>query len=180
MDPHPHPPSRTWSLLFVLVCIVIGAVAAIALLSGNEPAISEEPPRSGSRRPPTEAPPSTAPPLPPLCIGDIWTAASDVFFELDRADLRPGIADMIVECVPKVTQHLAQPGTTVEVHAFTDGLGSDAHNLRLAAARAQSVIDVLVVAGVPADRLLAIPHGEEGAVDDLADPDRRKTEVHLA
>ena len=49
----------------------------------------------------------------------------------------------------------------VELAAHTDSHGSAAYNLELSQRRAQSCVDYMVAAGIPAQRLVATGYGEE-------------------
>lgn len=57
-------------------------------------------------------------------------------------------------------------GTTVAVEGHTDDQGEAASNQSLSEARAQAVLDYLVEAGVPADRLRAVGNGESQPIAD--------------
>ncbi|PNA31448.1 OmpA family protein, partial [Pseudomonas sp. MPR-AND1A] len=51
------------------------------------------------------------------------------------------------------------PTTNIEVAGHTDADGEDSFNQALSEKRAQSVIDYLVKAGLPADRFTAVGYG---------------------
>ncbi len=81
----------------------------------------------------------------------------NVFFDTGKATLRP-------ESYPEL-QRLAQvfqlyPNIVVEISGHTDSRGSDAYNMKLSQARAQSVVDYLVSIGVPRSHLVAVGYGE--------------------
>jgi outer membrane protein OmpA-like peptidoglycan-associated protein len=81
----------------------------------------------------------------------------DVLFETARAEVKPG-ARANVERVADFLS--ANPGVRVLVEGHTDSRGSDEYNTELSRRRAESVRDVIVGAGVPADRINAIGRGE--------------------
>ena len=65
----------------------------------------------------------------------------------------------------------------IEVHGYTDGIGTSEHNLELSRQRADAVVAWLVGQGIDGSRLVPTPHGEEGAVDDVDDPAKRRVEI---
>jgi outer membrane protein OmpA-like peptidoglycan-associated protein len=79
---------------------------------------------------------------------------SDVLFDTNRATLRPGAKEKL----SKLTGILmAYPGEyRLEIEGHADALGSDSHNLRLSEARADTVRDYLVSAGIPGVRIIAV------------------------
>lgn len=81
----------------------------------------------------------------------------DVVFETGRATLRPGASARLQ---PLVTYLNASPNVRVRIDGHTDSVGSTAYNQRLSEARAASVRNALVAAGVGAARIETIGHGE--------------------
>jgi outer membrane protein OmpA-like peptidoglycan-associated protein len=86
------------------------------------------------------------------------SAASDLFFDFDRATLRPD-AKAALDAVAARLKAAGFEGN-VRVSGHTCDLGPAAYNLRLSQRRASVVRDQLVAAGVPADRILAEGEGE--------------------
>lgn len=83
-------------------------------------------------------------------------AKGKIRFESKRADIDPdsaGVLDHLIETA------LRCPTTNIEVAGHTDADGEDSFNQALSAKRAQSVIDYLVKAGLPADRFTAVGYG---------------------
>lgn len=81
----------------------------------------------------------------------------NIFYDFDKATLRPESCvalDSIVQMLK------LNPNITVEMASHTDRHGSDEYNIALSNRRAQSVVDYLVAAGIPADRLQAQGYGE--------------------
>jgi len=68
----------------------------------------------------------------------------------DSFGLLDGVATQILSC----------PSARFEVGGHTDSDGSEGFNQRLSEARAQSVVNYLVKAGVEQDRLNAVGYGE--------------------
>jgi len=54
---------------------------------------------------------------------------------------------------------------TIEIGSHTDSRGSDAYNLKLSQARAQSVVDYLIGKGIAPERLVAVGYGETKLVN---------------
>lgn len=74
----------------------------------------------------------------------------NIFYDFDRATLRPeskealdGLAEMMRD----------NPGITIEMASHTDRVGTEDYNLDLSNRRAKAVVDYLIAAGIPADRL---------------------------
>ena len=77
-------------------------------------------------------------------------------FEPKRATIDPdsaGLLDHLIETA------LRCPNATIEVAGHTDADGEDSFNQALSEKRAQAVIDMLVKAGLPADRFTATGYG---------------------
>jgi OOP family OmpA-OmpF porin len=64
-----------------------------------------------------------------------------------------GLLDRLIETA------LRCPSANIEIAGHTDGDGEDAYNQALSEKRAQSVMDYLVKAGLPADRFTAVGYG---------------------
>jgi OOP family OmpA-OmpF porin len=64
-----------------------------------------------------------------------------------------GLLDRLIETA------LRCPSANIEIAGHTDGDGEDAYNQALSEKRAQSVVDYLVKAGLPADRFAAVGYG---------------------
>ena len=79
-----------------------------------------------------------------------------VRFEAGRADINPdsvGLLDRVIETA------LRCPSASIEVAGHTDSDGDDSFNQALSEKRAQAVVDYLVKAGLPANRLTAVGYG---------------------
>lgn len=81
----------------------------------------------------------------------------NVFYDFDRADLRPETKEALNEMVKIMTDN---PNITIEMASHTDRIGSDEYNIGLSQRRAQSVIDYLISKGINADRLQAQGYGK--------------------
>ncbi len=85
-----------------------------------------------------------------------------VFFETDRATIRPVSFDILNQVASIMRAH---PEVRIEVQGHTDSRGADRRNLRLSDARAHSVRDFLIQAGVEPARLTARGFGETSPIE---------------
>jgi len=100
---------------------------------------------------------------------DVLTATfkSDLFFDFDSADLKPG-AYSELDRVASVLNEF--PQTTIRVEGHTDASGSADYNQKLSERRAQSVKNALVQRGVDSQRIDAVGYGKSQIIssDDAA------------
>lgn len=89
----------------------------------------------------------------------------DVLFEVDSVRLRPGAARRLDALAGYLA---AERGVQVRIDGHTDSTASDAYNLQLSRARAQSVAEALAAAGVEPRRLRVEGFGERQPVADNA------------
>lgn len=81
----------------------------------------------------------------------------NIFYDFDKATLRPESK----EALDGVAQMLRDnPNITIEMASHTDRKGTDEYNIGLSERRAKSVVDYLIAAGIPADRLQYQGYGE--------------------
>jgi outer membrane protein OmpA-like peptidoglycan-associated protein len=102
--------------------------------------------------------------------GTVITIPGSVLFASAKSALLPG-AQTKLNAVADALKDQADHEIIVEGH--TDAQGSDASNVELSQARAQSVRDYLVSRGVPANRIRAQGLGEARPVADNATPEGR-------
>ncbi len=81
----------------------------------------------------------------------------NVFYDFDRADLRPETMEALDELVQIMNDN---PNITIEMASHTDRVGSDEYNNDLSQRRADSVIKYLISKGIKADRLQAQGYGK--------------------
>ncbi|MBN2348980.1 MAG: OmpA family protein [Bacteroidales bacterium] len=81
----------------------------------------------------------------------------NIFFELDKADLRPESMVSLDKLVETLNDN---PNVTIELGAHTDSRASDEYNFDLSKRRAQSVVNYLISKGIKRDRLEAKGYGE--------------------
>jgi outer membrane protein OmpA-like peptidoglycan-associated protein len=90
--------------------------------------------------------------------GTVITLSGQVLFVTGKAELLPAARDQLT----RVAKALLDQGVdkTIVIEGHTDSRGSDADNLRLSQARAETVRTYLISQGVPADKVAALGKGE--------------------
>ena len=84
-------------------------------------------------------------------------AASTVYFDFDRATIKPSETSKIDE----VVKHLkGNPTHAVQIEGHCDERGTEQYNLSLGERRALAVREYLVTAGIQPDRVFTISYGE--------------------
>lgn len=81
----------------------------------------------------------------------------NIFYDFDKATLRPESREALDGVVQMLRDN---PNITIEMASHTDRKGSDEYNIALSERRAKSVVDYLISAGIPADRLQYQGYGE--------------------
>ena len=81
----------------------------------------------------------------------------NIFYDFDKATLRPESKGALDSMVRVLNEH---PNITVEMASHTDRKGPEDYNMNLSRRRAKSVIDYLIGAGIPADRLTYEGYGK--------------------
>lgn len=74
----------------------------------------------------------------------------NIFYDFDKASLRPESKAALDEMVTMLRDN---PNVTIEMGSHTDRVGTEEYNMALSDRRAKSVVDYLIGAGIPADRL---------------------------
>jgi len=85
----------------------------------------------------------------------------NVFYEFGKWDLTPASETGLQALVKLLNDN---PNVTIELSAHTDYVGNNDANKMLSKKRAQSVVNYLIAAGIPADRLTSVGYGEEKPV----------------
>jgi peptidoglycan-associated lipoprotein len=107
--------------------------------------------------PPTPTP-TPAPTPPPITDEQLFAQnITDVFFDYDKADLRPDGAQMLA----RAAQMIKAKGWRVQIEGNADERGSTEYNLALGERRADAAKQALISAGVSADALKTISYGKE-------------------
>jgi peptidoglycan-associated lipoprotein len=81
----------------------------------------------------------------------------NIFFDLDKADLRPESMVSLDKLVETLNDN---PNVVIELGSHTDSRASDAYNLDLSRRRAQSVVNYLIEKGISRNRLVPKGYGE--------------------
>lgn len=81
----------------------------------------------------------------------------NIFFDFDRATLRPESAQSLDELVQLLVDNA---NVTIEIGAHCDYKGNDSYNQRLSQQRSESVVKYLIEHGINSDRLTARGYGE--------------------
>ena len=81
----------------------------------------------------------------------------NIYYDVAKATLRP---ESVAELERLVQIMNENPTLVVEIAGHTDSDGSDSYNLNLSQARAQSVVDYMLDAAIPENRLVAKGYGE--------------------
>ncbi|MDR3250834.1 MAG: OmpA family protein, partial [Tannerella sp.] len=85
------------------------------------------------------------------------TVVENIFYEFDKATLKPESKEALDEIIKVLADN---PNITIEMGAHTDRIGPAEYNESLSQRRAQSVVDYLIGAGIPAERLSAKGYGK--------------------
>jgi outer membrane protein OmpA-like peptidoglycan-associated protein/tetratricopeptide (TPR) repeat protein len=81
---------------------------------------------------------------------------NNIFFDFDKASLRPDSKPELARVLNLLKDN---PGMKIEISGHTDNKGSAVYNQRLSEARAKSVTDFLISAGIEKNRLTYIGYG---------------------
>lgn len=100
-----------------------------------------------------------------------------LWFDFDRLSFVTASSELTPESKEQVAAAVAilkaYPAVTVKVGGYTDNQGDADANLKLSEARAQRVMERMVVGGVAADRIEAKGYGVEHPIGDNATPEGR-------
>jgi peptidoglycan-associated lipoprotein len=110
--------------------------------------------------PPVVAPPpapAPAPPAPPKEYAPN-AALKDIFFDFDKANVRPGDAKILDASAAYLK---ANPDQLVLIEGHCDERGTNEYNLALGERRARAAMGYLVSLGVSASRITVISFGKE-------------------
>lgn len=104
--------------------------------------------------------------LDPIPTEEYEFTLKGIYYDLDKADIRPDAAKVLDSLVIILSQN---PGITIELGSHTDSRAPEDYNLKLSQKRAQSCVDYLTKKGTAKDRLTAVGYGETRLVNDCAD-----------
>jgi len=125
--------------------------------------VCEPPPPPAPVVAPPPPPPAPAPPPPPKPVTEKVTFAADVFFDFDKAVLKPEGKAKLDDLVGKLK------ATALEVIiaiGHTDSIGSDAYNQKLSVRRAEAVKAYLVSKGIEPNRIYTEGKGKSQPIAD--------------
>lgn len=88
-------------------------------------------------------------------------AVYGIYFDLDKASLKPGAEKVLVEMVKLMKNN---PGLKIQIQGHTDDTGSDVHNLNLSKRRAETVKNYLLLYGIEPPRMVPEGYGEKKPV----------------
>jgi peptidoglycan-associated lipoprotein len=109
---------------------------------------------------PTPAP--TPVPTPQVTDDQLFAqAAQDIYFDYDKADIRPDSQQMLAHLAEVMRAH---PNWKVQIEGNCDERGSTEYNLALGEKRADAARQALAQGGVGADALKTISYGKEKPV----------------
>jgi peptidoglycan-associated lipoprotein len=110
---------------------------------------------------PTPAP-TPAPTPPPITDQQLFEqTAQDIYFDYDKADLRPDSTQVLAKIAELMKAH---PNWKVQIEGNCDDRGSTEYNLALGERRAGSARQQLIQDGVSQDALNTISYGKEKPV----------------
>jgi OmpA-OmpF porin, OOP family len=117
------------------------------------------------------APPPPPPPPPPAQYQrpKIERISADALFRFDQSSLAQMLPAGRAQLAAIAKRLAASRFARVEVRGYTDRLGTDSYNLNLSIRRANTVKDVLVSYGIPADRVKAVGLGAQEPVKQCSD-----------
>jgi outer membrane protein OmpA-like peptidoglycan-associated protein len=114
--------------------------------------------------PPPPPPPAAPPPPPPPAPAPRYTYDMQmVHFRFDHADLTKGGQDSVRAIAETLKSH---PEVAVDVIGHCDWIGTEAYNMKLSRARAETVRRLLIASGVAADRITVKWRGKDEPIAD--------------
>lgn len=99
-----------------------------------------------------------------------------VFFEFDKADIKPQFEPLLDEIARVLKQN---PDLKLRVIGSTDSLGTEEYNYKLGLRRAENVKRYLVSKGVSPDQLIVISVGEKAPIADNSTEEGRAKNRHV-
>ena len=91
----------------------------------------------------------------------------NIYFDFDEATIKPESEPTLNRIVEILNNY---PTLRLEIGSHADARGSEAYNLELSQARAESTLEYLVAHGIDRDRLEAKGYGEEVPLNDCVRP----------
>ena len=100
---------------------------------------------------------------------------ANIYYNFDKADIRPDAATELNKLIPIMKQN---PAMKIEIRSHTDSRASDDYNLKLSDKRAKMVVKYLVSRGISAKRLIATGYGETQLLNECANGEKCAEEQH--
>ena len=98
----------------------------------------------------------------------------NIYYDFDKANIRPDAALELDKLVKILNDN---PSIKIELSSHTDCRGTDAYNMKLSSARAESAVKYIISKGIVADRIKAKGYGETMLVN-KCDCDKCTDEQH--
>lgn len=92
----------------------------------------------------------------------------NILYDFNKATLRPE-SEVVLDEIFAILKH--NPAIKIELSSHTDSIGSDAYNMTLSQARAQSCVDYLIAKGIDASRVTAHGYGKTRPLVPNSNPD---------
>ncbi|GAA4325364.1 OmpA family protein [Flaviaesturariibacter amylovorans] len=109
---------------------------------------------------------------PELCLTAIKydepVVVDNVYYDFGKADLKEESFPELDKLVKLMQDN---PNIKAEISAHTDAVGSDAANMKLSEARAQSVVNYMISKGITTDRFVVKGYGETQPLEPNKNPD---------
>lgn len=172
------------SLAHLLLVLLLPAVIVSCSSSGDGAGrTAGDDPRSVSPEPGRrDAAPLGSVELPPLefsTVDDSGAVSADVtseaLFDFDSAELKPAVG----EIVDQIAHRLTEQPSWVRIDGFTDGKGSEDHNLDLSQRRADALAARITGLGTARD-VQSCGRGERGTDGESEDPSARRVVVTIS
>jgi peptidoglycan-associated lipoprotein len=166
-------PQRLMMFVLIVTMIVVGCAKRPEMLRAAAPPPTGEavtqppvvtaptPPAPPATTPPPVAAPPAAPSLPAPAQFREAPALNDIYFDFDKADIRPDGARMLAANIDWMKSN---PAALILIEGHCDERGTNEYNLALGDRRAKATLKYLIAHGVAQARITTISYGEERPV----------------
>lgn len=157
---------RKWIILIALAALLVVTGCAKEEPQAAPPPVETEPPPPPPPPPPEPEPVDEVEKKPEPTVAQLEEnlrsqgLLGDVFFDFDKADLRPSARERLAKNAEFMLSDEGQ-GTRWKVEGHCDERGTNEYNLALGDRRAENAKDYLVSLGVDPTRLVTVSFGEE-------------------